>query len=134
MDTDTLVENLLCDGARLIENLRQGGFEVTAAFWLRRSDDGKWRFCIVSPLVETAGLAQAYRQLHLTERKIPPPSSIDPLKIKVIGPSDPIAQDVVAGLSRTPRPSVHPIRWSGTSLGNVSIEGAYFYPLPAPTP
>ena len=62
------------------------------------------------------------------------PLRIDPLEIKLIGPSNPIAQDVLAILRRAPGPRVSPIRWRGTRLGNVSVEGAYLYPLPVTTP
>jgi hypothetical protein len=134
MDTNTLVENLIDDGRKLVEELPQHGFEVSAAFWLKASEDGKWYFYIVSPVVEAEGLVKAYRRLHPLVRKMPQPFWIDPLEIKLIGPTHPIAQDVLAILSRAPGPRVSPIRWGGQKLGNVSVEGAYLYPLPAAAP
>jgi hypothetical protein len=134
MDTDTLVENLIDDGRKLVEELPQRGFEVTAAFWLKASEEGKWYFYIVSPVVDAEGLAKAYRRLHPLVRKMPQPFWIDPLEIKLIGPNNPIAQDVLAIHSRAPGPRVSPIRWGGKKLGNVSIEGAYLYPLPVTAP
>src|SRR5947209_20101459 len=111
MDTDTLVENLIDDGQKLVERLPQDGFEVTAAFWLKASEDDKWYFYIVSPVVDTEGLAKAYRRLHPLVRAMSQPFWIDPLEIKLIGPSNPIAQDVLAIHSRAPGPRVSPIRW-----------------------
>jgi hypothetical protein len=134
MDTDTLVENLLDDGRNLVEELPRHGFEVSAAVWLKASENGKWYFYIVSPLVDTEGLIGAYRRLHPLVRARPQPFWIDPLEIRLIGPNNPIARDVLAGLRRIPGPRVSPIRWSGTWLGNVSIEGAYLYPPPVTTP
>ena len=134
MDTDTLVKDLIDDGRKLVEELPQHGFEVTAAFWLKASEDGKWAFYIVSPVVEAEGLVKAYRQLHPLVRKMPQPFWIDPLEIKLIGPTNSIAQDVLAIHRRVPGPRVSPIRWGGTKLGNMSIEGAYLYPLPVPSP
>ena len=134
MDTDTLVENLIDDGLKLVEELPRRGFEVTAAFWLKASEDGKWYFYIVSPVVDTEGLARAYRRLHELVRAMSQPFWIDPLEIRLIGPANPIAQDVLAALSRAAGPRPCPIRWGGNRLGNVSIEGAYLYPLPATTP
>jgi hypothetical protein len=131
MDTDTLVEDLVDDGQKLVEELPQRGFEVMAAFWLKASEDDKWYFYIVSPVVDTEGLAQAYRRLHPLVRAMPQPFWIDPLEIKLIGPSNPIAQDVLAIHSRAPGLRASPIRWGGKKLGNVSIEGAYLYPRPA---
>jgi hypothetical protein len=134
MDTDALVENRIDYGQKLVENLPQHGFEVAAAFWLKASDDGKWRFFIVAPVVDAEGLINAYRRLHPVVYAMPQPFYIDPLQIKLIGPSNPIAQDVMAIHDRAAGPGVWPIRWGGNQLGNVSIEGAYLYPLPATTP
>src|SRR5436309_15670036 len=109
MDTDTLVENLIDDGRKLVEELPQRGFEVTAAFWLKASEDGKWYYYIVSPVVEAEGLAKAYRRLHPLVRAMPQPFWIDPLEIKLISPSNPIARDVIAIHGRVPGPPVWPI-------------------------
>jgi hypothetical protein len=134
MDTATLVENLLDDGQKLVAELPRRGFEVAAAFWIQPSENGKWYFYMVSPMVDAEGIINAYRRLQPLVRAMPQPFSIDVLKIRLIGPSDPIAQDVLASLARMPGAGVGPIRWSGTWLGNVSIDGAYLYPVPAATP
>jgi hypothetical protein len=82
--------------------------------------------------VEKEGLTQAYRRLHPIIRQMPPPFWIDPLEVKLIGETNPIAQDVLSIHSRAGAAKGGPIRWGGKRLGNVSIEGAYLYPLPAP--
>src|SRR5438132_469581 len=130
MDTEPLVENLIDDGQRLVEEVSKRGFPVMTAFWLKTSEDDKWYFYIVSPVVDAEGLTQAYRRLHPLVRAGPEPLGIDPLEIKLIGPSNPIAQDVLAIYRRAPGPRVSPIRWGGKQLGNASVEGAYLYPLP----
>src|SRR5438309_1912675 len=130
MDTDTLVENRIDYGQKIVEELPQHGFEVMAAFWVKASENGKWYFYIVSPVVDAEGLTKAYRLLHPAVRAMPQPFWIDPLQIKLIGPSNPLARDVMAILSRVSGPRVGPIRWKGTYLGNLSIEGAYLYPVP----
>jgi hypothetical protein len=130
MDTESLVENLIDDGQKLFEYLPQNGFTVAVAFWLKASEDGRWYFYLVSPVVDADGLPKAYRRLHTLIRRMPEPVSIDPLEIKLIGPENPIAKDVLAIHTRVPGPRPSPIRWGGTSLGNISIEGAYLYPLP----
>jgi hypothetical protein len=134
MDTDTLVDELIDDGKKLAEELPQHGFEVAAAFWIKPSEDGKWYFYLVSPIVDAEGLAKAYRRLHPLVRAIPHPFSIDPLEIKLIGPSNPIAKDVMAIHGRILLSGVSATRWGGKQLGNVSIEEAYLYPVPATTP
>jgi hypothetical protein len=134
MDTESLVENLIDDGQKLVESLSQRGFPVTAAFWLKASENDKWYFYIVSPVVDDEGLVQAYSRLHPMVRGRQQRMGIDPLKIKLIGPSNSIAQDVLAIHRRAPGPRVSPIRWGGKRLGNVSVEEAYLYPLPVTTP
>lgn len=130
MDKDTLVETLIEDGQKLVEQLPQGRFEVTTAFWLKASEDLKWRFYIVSPIVDSEGITLGYGRLLPLIRQMPQPFDIDPLKVKLIGPSDPIAREVLAALKRIPGPRSRPIQWSGNRLGNLSIEAAYLYPLP----
>src|SRR5947209_3032757 len=134
MDTNTLVEKMIDDGQKLVEELPQRGFEVTAAFWIKVNEDEQWYFYIVSPAVDTEGPAQAYGRLHTLIRQMPQPFWIDPLEVKLIEPDDPIARDVLAIHGRSPGARVSPIRWGGKKLGNVNIEGALLYPLPAPIP
>ena len=131
MDPEPLVDSQIEDGRKLIEELPRRGFDAAAAFWVKTYDDDRWRYYVVSPVADTAGVTEAYGQLLPLIRAMPQPFGIDPLKVKVIGPSHPIAQEVLAILSRTPAPPGRPIRWTGISLGRVSIEGAYLYPLPA---
>jgi len=116
-----LVEKLIDDGRKLVDELAQRGFEVTAAFWLKASEDGKWYFYIVSPVVDVGGLAKAYKLLHPLVRARPQPISIDPLEIKLIGPSNPIARDVLSIHGRVGSQHVSPIPWGGKKLGNMSI-------------
>ena len=127
MDTETLVENLLDDGQKLIEALPQNGFPVTAAIWLKTSWNGRWYLYIVSPVVDAEGITEGYRRLHPLIRQMPEPFGIDVFKVKLIGLENPIAKDVLAIHPHAPGPRV---RWRGISLGNVSIEDAYLYLLP----
>jgi hypothetical protein len=128
MDTGTLVRELREDGQKLVDRMRQNGFEVTTAFWLKPSQDDRWRFYVVSPLVEQEGPSKAYANLHPLIYQMPQPFSIDPLEVKLIGPTDPLAQDILAAQSRIPGPRFADIHWAG----NMSIEDAYLYALPSP--
>jgi hypothetical protein len=134
METESLVENLIDDGRKLVEELPLRGFEVNVAFWLKASENGKWYFYIVSPLVDAEGITKAYRLLHPLVRAMPQPFWIDPLEIRLIGPTNPIARDALTVQSRASALHFSPIRWDGQSLGNISVEAAYIYPLPATTP
>jgi hypothetical protein len=57
---------------------------------------------------------------------------LDPQEVKVISPTDPIAKDVRDLYRRYPGPM--PIRFGGTSLGGMPVEGAYIYPPPVSAP
>lgn len=131
MDTEALVDHLIDDGQKLVDQRPARGFPITAALWLKSADEGKWQFYIVSSAVDTDGLTKAYGKLHALIRAMPKPFWIDPLEVKLISPIDPIAKDVLDIQRRFPGAAASPIRWEGITLGNVSIEGAYLYPLPA---
>lgn len=131
MDTTTLVSDLVKDGKTIVEQLPKDGFEVTAAFWLKRAEDGQWRFYIISPIAESERMNDAYRRLFALIRKMPPLDWLNPLEVRLIGPNDAIAKDVLAVHANPLYPKSRPIRWHGRQLGDVSVEGAYLYPLPA---
>jgi hypothetical protein len=130
MDTDTLVNDIIDAGRKLVEELPKRGFSVTAAFWLKTSDDGKWHFYLVSPVVDAKGLPMAYRELHPLVRTMPQPFGIDPLEIKLIGPKNALARDVLTTNRQAAAHGTTPLRWSGKQAGNVCIEDAFVY-LPA---
>jgi hypothetical protein len=136
MDSETLVEQQLDDGQLILEKAARHGFDVAAAFWLKAASDGRWRFYLVAPAVESDGLASAYRQLHPVVYAAPQPVSINPLGIRLIGPSHPIAKDVLAIQDRFPPsdPARPPIRYDGNYLGDTSVDDAYVYPVCAVAP
>jgi hypothetical protein len=132
MDTNTLVKDLIEDGRKIVEQLPQDGFEVTAAFWLKPAEDEQWYSYIVSQVAERERMNDAYRQLYTLIRRMPQPLWIDALAVKLIGPNHPIARDILTIHHRAPGTKVSPIRWGGEQVGNVRVEGAYLHPLPAP--
>jgi hypothetical protein len=130
VDTSALVDTLIEDGRKIVEHLPRGGFEVSAAFWLKPAEDGQWYFYVVSPVAESKPMNVAYAQLHTLIRQMPQPRWIDPLEVKLIGPSHPIARDILTIYNRAAGHPASPIRSAGQQLGNVSVDGTYLYPLP----
>jgi hypothetical protein len=124
MATDSLVNEQIDFGRRLISDLRSVGFDVTAAFWVKTSYDGTWSLYIASTLVDTIGRDRAYEKLYaeLTKSLAVWLSRPD---IKLIGVNHPIAADVVAiqGTAGAPLDT----RFGGDQLGDLFIEDAYFY-------
>lgn len=64
MVTKSLVDELLCDGSTLLEELDRQGFTVEGMFWVELPDRDYQRLVIASPVVETEGPLVAYRKLQ----------------------------------------------------------------------
>jgi hypothetical protein len=137
MDKNTVVSEQTESGERLIEALATDGFDVRVAFWAKLVDEGKWYLYLASPMVDDKGPAVAYRLVHGILRKMPD-LWIDPLEIRVVGLNDSLTEAALEAIKprvpdspyavRNPRP--YPgMTWFGEStLGGVSIDGAYIYP------
>ena len=119
------------DGQRLIDRLRAEGIEVSVAGWLKESDSGDWYLYLATPLVGAGGAKrQAYHRVNAVMRGMEEDGLwVDPFEIKVIGPHDPTAKDMIA--YRDGRPARTPTWFRGSRLGELAAEGAYLYP---PTP
>jgi hypothetical protein len=137
MDQDLLVNDQIESGNRLIQALAHGGFDVRFAFWAKPTEDEKWFFYLVLPFVDNHGAREAYQLVHGIMRKSPD-VWIDPLDIKVVGLNDSIAK-AAAEITRpivtnsqfaawNSKTSGGITRFDGSSLGGISIDGAYFYP------
>lgn len=125
MDTDTLVENQIEEGRRYLAQLRRNSFDVTAAFWVKTSEEGRWYLYIASNLFDEKRAANAYRAaygiLHAME-----PAWFSMSEIKLVSPNNPIVRDAIAARDR--RTGRIPAQYHGMTLGNLSIEEAYIYP------
>jgi hypothetical protein len=126
MGQGTLVEKKVQDGQRLIDRLAEQGVAVVAASWVKENESDQWYLYLATPLVgEDGSKTAAYRRvgpliLNMQQEGI----WIEPLEIKVIGPHDPIARDILA---HRPRIGV-PAWFLGSRLGDIPIDEAYVYP------
>jgi hypothetical protein len=125
MDTEPLVEGQIDDGQRLVEQLVRDGFEVSAAFWVKTSEEGLWHLYIASPSVGAEKLGESYRKVYASLNKTPD-SWVSPSDIKLINDMIPIAQDVIEVRDR--HPAKIPTKYHGKRLGSLSINEAYIYP------
>src|SRR4051812_28298222 len=99
MDQSPLVEMQIEDGAKIVETLRDGGFDVAAAWWMKTSEEGQWFLYIASKEVDDSGIAAAYRKLHSLLRPLRP-LWVDRFEVKLVAPGNPLTQDVLAILAR----------------------------------
>ena len=81
-------------GEKLIESLPKGGFDVMAAFWLEEAEIDRWDFYIVSTVVD-GDYSHSYGRLRPLMRQMPRPYWIDPLDVRLLGTSDPLAKIII---------------------------------------
>jgi hypothetical protein len=137
MDQGSMVSEQTESGKRLIDALAADGFDVRVAFWAKLTDEGKWYLYLASPLVDEKGPLAAYRLIDGILRKTPD-LWIDSLEIRVVGLNDSLTEGALAAIKpnvpnspyavRNPRQYPGMTRVGGSTLGGVSIEGAYIYP------
>ncbi len=125
MDQSTLVGDQIDEGRRFVERFAADGNQVQAAFWVKTAEDGNWFLYVVTELVERAGPAVAYRAVHAALRKLGE-AGVPSSQIKVIGPNNLIAKDVLSVMAR------HPGRLATQSaartLGSMAVDQCYIYP------
>ena len=130
MDQAILVENQIDDGQTLIDLLVKGGFNVTAACWLRTSEEGQWFLYIASKDVDAGGRGAGYAAMHGAIKQMTDPW-LSIFEVKFIGAEEPIARDLL-DLQRE-RQGKLPARLRRSRLGNLAVEEVYLYPPPGET-
>jgi hypothetical protein len=127
MDQAPLVEGQITEGQKLIDRLNEAGVPVIAAAWVNESDGGVWYLYLVTPLVSDEGDTRAvYRRIREVRQTMPPSVWIGPFQIKVVGPTEQVAQAIAKAQQRYLGGRAG--WYSLGSLGMMSIEGAYIYP------
>ena len=125
MATELLVVERIEDGGRLAAELVRSGFDVAAAFWIHRQEDGLWFLYFASSSVSRDGLGNAYGTVYATLNRLKLPG-IEFVQIKLVPPTGPIALEAIAISNRYVSPIV--TRLGARRLGNVAVEEAYVYP------
>ena len=124
MGTDTLVEEQIEAGRKLVSLLGERGFNLTAAGWAKTLDDGRWYLYVASNRVEENGLIVAYRELNTVVRELSDAwISLD--DIKLIGKDNSATSDFV-DLAQRYSGSVPSLALR--RLGSMTVEDIYIYP------
>ena len=126
MDQSTLVENQIDDGRRFVEQFAADGNPVQAAFWVKTAEEGLWFLYVVTEVVDREGPAAAYRYVHVSLKRLRE-SWVFSSDVKVIGPNNPIARDVLA-VMMTHSQGRLATRFGGKNLGLMAVEQTYIYP------
>ncbi len=131
MDSTTLVSDMIADGNLVATELRAAGFDVTAAAWLKRAEDGLWRLFVISAVAESQRPKDAYGQMLPLIRKIEGLNRIDPHEVRLIGPNHHLAKLVIAHQRKFGSLATTSMPWIDQSLAGPAYESAYLYPLPS---
>jgi hypothetical protein len=131
MDQALLVEQQIDDGQELTDLLISDGFDVSAAAWVKPSEEDRWLLYLVSKEVDDRGLSAAYRAVHPVLGKIHAPW-VSLADLKLVGPTNPVAADILEINRKYPGRS--PTRTRRAQLGGMPIDEAYVYPTPGQMP
>jgi hypothetical protein len=131
VDQATLVREQFDGGAKLLARLRDHGFAVTGAFWAKTEYDGQWYLYIVAPTISGKDPRPAFGEVRETLRQMAAEwthafEQVEPSDVKLLGTDEQLAKGLLDWYAHHPQD--RPALYQGSSLGSVSIEGAYIYP------
>lgn len=126
MDQDSLVENRIEAGKRFLDEFNKE-YPVKTAFWLKESDDSPWYLYVTSEQIDETNRHAAYMGVSRAAQNIEG-IYFDRFWVMVIENNNPLVQAALELQERHSGPMG--IHYRGFRLGNKSIVGAYFYPLP----
>jgi hypothetical protein len=126
MDTNTLVENQIDDGQKLLDRLSEKGFILRAACWVKPIDEDRWSLYIATPAVDQKGKLEAYRQL------IPVLQSLEDgwltsSDVTLVGEKHPLVQDALDIQRRFPHKMPIPSPYS--LIGGIPVDEVYVYQM-----
>ena len=119
-----LVEDVIREGRRLLEELKGVGFPVESALWYYWPDSVEWRLSIASPVVSQEGPRYAYTRIWSILDSIEPKLDLALEDLSLTSSNE----RLVGSMDRQPAPS-SARRDGGSVVGGVLIPGAYIYRL-----
>ena len=123
MAEDLLVSEQIDAGAEFVRDFNDY-VPVSVAFWIVSAESGDAFLYVASDDIDDGNFDVAYGEV--LRRLIAKRSQwLDPFHIKLLNSSSPIALDAMRIRDRYPAPLV--TRYSGSSLGGTSIDGACIY-------
>ena len=132
MDQAILVDPLLPQGRRLLEELQRNGVDVSVAAWVLPEDVDRWALVIASSNVDAKGPIGAYKDLTKSLRHTPEPQ-LSVTDVKLIGRESLVAKELLA--HRPARPLLGPQRATIAFLGGEPVQAVWVYPsYPSPAP
>jgi hypothetical protein len=135
MAQDVLVREQIDGGRELLDRLAADGIEVTAAFWAKETESGRWYLFIASPVVDEQGIREAYGIVGTAARNLPS-QWIDPMEVKLLRSDDVMAVAAQQLIAPNPPPATFRSAkyYDAWTLGGVGVDGVYAYRTSLPAP
>jgi hypothetical protein len=130
MDKAPLVMDEIDAGETFLNKLNDYR-RVKAAFWLRNAEEGERYLYVVLEDLSADNADAAYGEVLRIAGEMRD-QYLDPFRVKLISPDNPLAQAVMDIYRRYP--GRVPTRFSGSTLGGVAVTEVYIYPPLAATP
>ncbi|MEQ8789176.1 MAG: hypothetical protein RIC55_22880 [Pirellulaceae bacterium] len=124
MGEELLVSGQIDAGADFIRDF-DDYVSVSVAFWVAPSESEQRYLYIASDEIDDTNTHAAYGEV-LRRLQVKQGPWLDPFQVKLINTSDRIARAAIEIRDRYSTPL--PTRYGGSSLGGLSIDGAYIYP------
>ena len=130
MDQSPLVNEETEAGAEFVEQFDKK-MPVKVAFWLKPSAAGQWYLYIASDQIDEQSLDRGYREVLRLANQSPSPY-LEPLRVKLIPSSDPLALAALEFHRRFPYrgPTRLGRRLELETFGGSSVDGVFLYPAP----
>ena len=125
MDPDLLVSGKINEGAEIIRLFNES-IPVRAAFWLKLSEEERWRMHIASEKINYSNDRDARMKLLsiIDEADLP---YLELFDFKLIRMDNPLAKDAIESLQKYR--GRHALRFGGKSFGNEPFREVYIYRL-----
>ncbi len=126
--TQTLSEDMIKAGARLIGHLDRARFSVQAALWLYRPEAELWRLVIASPGVKSHGPRKDYTRVQSILAGITTDEPMISLQnISIVDTQDPLISLLRSAIKTGQE--ISGIRFSKNTIKGTFVEDAYIYRL-----
>ena len=126
-----LTQELIKEGAKLVERLDRTGASPDAAFWLYFPEIGAWKLLLAETKVGARGPREVYKQIQKALQRLR--TEVTHLSLENVAVAKPDAP-IVALLSSaiSTGPGIGGIRFTRNVINGVPIEDAYIYRLKRP--
>jgi hypothetical protein len=126
MDQAALVTEQIEAGRDLLRRLAAKHLAVSAAWWAKTSEDGKWKLYLSLPVSQQTGLSTSYQVVNQAVREMGESGELVRKPVTIVRSEELMAQAAVS-LSAKTEPD-RPLTYSGPYLGNVLVDSSVIYP------